>query len=211
MSLHEAIIKTRVELQNTKLHKSGKNKFAGFEYYELSDFLPTLNKLMSQNGLNDVFTIKDGYASLSLICGDEKQEYSIPFEMFEVPLNKGGQPSMQQIQYLGALNTYYKRYLYLNAFGITDGEVIDAMEMSYAPPPSKATANEQKILLDEFKNLCDMYSVNAKDFIIAKLGENVYTDKKLLYKEVRHYMQKQDILQADLEAFAGIEAPAYLQ
>ena len=37
-------------------------------------------------------------------------------------------PSMQDIQYLGALNTYYKRYLYLNAFGITDGEIIDSMD-----------------------------------------------------------------------------------
>ena len=35
---------------------------------------------------------------------------------------------MQHIQYLGALNTYYKRYLYLNAFGITDGEVIDSID-----------------------------------------------------------------------------------
>lgn len=42
------------------------------------------------------------------------------FKKFDTPLNKQGQSSIQDIQYLGALNTYYKRYLYLNAFGITD-------------------------------------------------------------------------------------------
>ena len=126
-SLNESIIKIRVDLQNSKLKKSGKNKFAGFDYFELSDFLPRLNELMLEEGVNDLFTIKDGEAKLTLIKGNEKQEYTMPFVMFNTPLNKNGQPSMQDIQYLGALNTYYKRYLYLNAFGVTDGEVIDGM------------------------------------------------------------------------------------
>ena len=52
---------------------------------------------------------------------------------------------MQDIQYLGALNTYYKRYLYLNAFGITDGEVIDSMdnnEIQSRKSNTKAKAKE---------------------------------------------------------------------
>ena len=39
-NLNESIIKIRVDLQKSKIKKSGKNKFAGFDYYELSDFLP---------------------------------------------------------------------------------------------------------------------------------------------------------------------------
>ncbi len=128
MNLNETIIKIRVELQNSKIKKSGKNRFAGFEYYELADFLPKLNELMLKEKVNDRFTIKDGLAMLELIKGEERQEYTIPFQIFPTPLNKNGSPSMQDIQYLGALNTYYKRYLYLNAFGITDGEVIDSMD-----------------------------------------------------------------------------------
>ena len=126
--LNELIIKIRVELQNSKIKKSGKNKFAGFDYYELADFLPKLNELMLKESINDRFTIDESMARLELIKGDERQEYTIPFKIFPTPLNKSGQPSMQDIQYLGALNTYYKRYLYLNAFGITDGEVIDSMD-----------------------------------------------------------------------------------
>jgi hypothetical protein len=134
--LNESIINIRVKLQNTKIKKSGKNNFAGFDYYELSDFLPKLNELMLEEGVNDVFTIEDEYAKLILIKGEEKQEYKIPFVLFETPYNykknkNTGEiekiKSMQDIQYLGALNTYYKRYLYLNAFGITDGEIIDSM------------------------------------------------------------------------------------
>ena len=131
-SLNESIIAIRVKLQNSKIKKSGKNKYAGFEFFELADFLPTLNKLMQEEGINDLFSIRESIsgvmtASLTLIKGSEVQEYNIPFKMFDTPLNKDGKASMQDIQYLGALNTYYKRYLYLNAFGITDGEVIDNM------------------------------------------------------------------------------------
>lgn len=126
--LNELIIQIRVELQNSKIKKSGRNRFAGFDYYELADFLPKLNELMLKAGINDRYTIDENYAKLELIKDDERQEYTIPFKIFPTPLNKSGQPSMQDIQYLGALNTYYKRYLYLNAFGITDGEVIDSMD-----------------------------------------------------------------------------------
>jgi len=148
-TLNDSIITIRVELQNSKLKKSGYNKFGGFDYFELSDFLPKLNELMLREKMNDIFTIETDInetmvAKLTLIKSEETQEYRIPFKLFDTPLtfkkDRNGDymedsegnyiqvPSMQDIQYLGALNTYYKRYLYLNAFGITDGEVIDAMD-----------------------------------------------------------------------------------
>ena len=172
-NLNESIIKIRVDLQNSKLKKSGKNKFAGFDYFELADFLPRLNELMLQESINDRFYIKDDYATLELQKGEEKQEYTMPFVMFETPLtfkkdksgnfikNKDGDymqvPSMQDIQYLGALNTYYKRYLYLNAFGITDGEIIDSMDNS----------NLEKSPIDELKEKIKKYGTKAR----AKLKE----------------------------------------
>lgn len=135
-NLNESIISIRVKLQNTKLKKSGKNKSTGFDYFELADFLPKLNELMLEEKINDRFCIKDNYATLELQKGEEINTYTMPFVLFDTPVNKKYNKdldeyvevkSMQDIQYLGALNTYYKRYLYLNAFGITDGEVIDSM------------------------------------------------------------------------------------
>lgn len=127
-NLNESIIKIRVELQNSKLKKSGKNRFAGFDYFELADFLPRLNELMLEEGVNDNFKITNDLATLTLIKGEERQEYTMPFVIFDTPLNKSGQASMQDIQYLGALNTYYKRYLYLNAFGIVENDIVDKVD-----------------------------------------------------------------------------------
>lgn len=200
MSLNKSIIKIRVELQNTKLKKSGQNKFAGFSYYELSDFLPTLNKLMQDEGVNDIVTIDSDYATLKLIKDKEENIYTIPYTQFMTPTNKNGQPSMQDIQYLGALNTYYKRYLYLNAFGITDGEVIDAMDNSEykAPPPSKATADDKKVVWDNFTSICQTMGVEAMEF----LGQHIdMSDKKAVYAETRKWLANEQLLKDQLMIF----------
>jgi putative phage essential recombination function protein len=138
--LNEKIIKIKNKFYETAIKKNGKNSFQGFEYFELKDFLPDLVKLMAEEEVNDIFTIKDEYATLKLIHKNETNEYTIPFVMFDVPLNKHGKDSMQKIQYLGALSTYYKRYLYMNAFSITENDKIDAMnndELNTAPESSK--------------------------------------------------------------------------
>ena len=138
--LNEKIIKIKNKFYETATKKSSKNSFQGFEYFELKDFLPDLVKLMAEEEVNDIFTIKDEYATLKLIHKNETNEYTIPFVMFDVPLNKQGKDSMQKIQYLGALSTYYKRYLYMNAFSITENDKIDAMnndELNTAPESSK--------------------------------------------------------------------------
>ncbi|MCI9434740.1 MAG: hypothetical protein HFI86_05680 [Bacilli bacterium] len=181
-TLNESIIKIRVDLQNSKIKKSGKNKYAGFDYYELADFLPKLNELMLQYGINDKFTIEEDKATLILIKGEETQTYNIPFERFETPLvnrkdkagnyvkDKNGEyiqiPSMQDIQYLGALNTYYKRYLYLNAFGITDGEVIDSMDNGDIQKGKKNTKSTKKESQQQ-----DTPTIDYKTTLLNKLKE----------------------------------------
>ena len=175
--LNESIIEIRVKLQNSKIKKSGKNKFAGFDYFELADFLPRLNELMLEEGINDNFKITNEVASLTLIKGEEKQEYTMPFVLFKTPLNKSGQPSMQDIQYLGALNTYYKRYLYLNAFGITDGEVIDSMDNTQLKKTEKEPNYRQELIKHCKENNIDMNQV-AKDYALIgrKLTNDDYYD-----------------------------------
>ncbi|MBE6145035.1 MAG: hypothetical protein E7171_00275 [Firmicutes bacterium] len=176
-NLNDSIISIRVSLQNLKLKKSGKNKFAGFEYYELADFLPALNELMQKENINDQFTIENEMAILILRKGEESQEYKMPFKIFDTPLNKDGKPSMQDIQYLGALNTYYKRYLYLNAFGITDGEIIDSMDTNDLKEVDKV--NYRQLLIDycNSKNI-DMTEVAKKNKLNAKSSQTAF--KKVL-------------------------------
>lgn len=198
LSLNESVANIKVELQKTKIKMSGKNKVVGFNYFELADFLPTLNELLLKYKVNDNFTITTDttfgtdYAILTLIKGEEKQEYRMPFKLFDTPLNTviskitgeaEKKKCMQDIQYLGALNTYYKRYLYMNAFGITDGEVIDGMnnneldgETNSKTTKRKATEGQVKMLAKYYKddNLTKLLETNKikkledMDFDVAK-------------------------------------------
>lgn len=199
-SLNESIISIRVKLQNAKLKKSGKNKFAGFDYFELADFLPKLNELMLEEKINDRFSIinnNDGTmtASLLLIKGGENQVYTMPFVLFDTPTNRREDrdtgevyevKSMQDIQYLGALNTYYKRYLYLNAFGITDGEVIDSMnneELEPAPKEERKATEGQLAILnklsDENKNkVCEKYNIASLEELTLKQASGLIANLK---------------------------------
>lgn len=126
--LNEKIIKIKSKFYETETKKSGKNRT--FQYFELKDFLPRLVKLMAEEEVNDIFTINDGFARLLLVHKDERNEYTMPFVMFDVPVTSQGNDIMQKIQYLGALSTYYKRYLYMNAFSITENDVIETLDNS---------------------------------------------------------------------------------
>lgn len=152
--LNEKIIKIKNKFYETEIKKSGKNKM--FQYFELKDFLPNLVKLMAEEEVNDVFTIDNDFARLKLIHKDEVNEYTIPFVMFDVPVTSQGKDSMQKIQYLGALSTYYKRYLYMNAFSITENDKIDAMDNSELGRNEK-TENKKKKAKEEKRESRENY------------------------------------------------------
>ncbi len=187
-SLNESIISIRVKLQNTKLKKSGKNKFAGFDYFELADFLPKLNELMLEENINDRFYIKDDYATLEIQKDEEIATYTMPFVLFDTPLNWKENKvtkeleqvkSMQDIQYLGALNTYYKRYLYLNAFGITDGEIIDSMdnENLQEEMASEAQIEYIKKLVEDIPSMLNYYKIEKIENLTKKQATDIIKRK----------------------------------
>ncbi len=131
---------------------------------------------MKKYGVIDVisFEKEKGIATLELTDGKTSYNYSIPFELFETPVSKSGYKLMQDIQYLGAQNTYYKRYLYLNAFGITDGEVIDSMDnndLGNKKEPKQTPKKEKTIFKTKFTNLIKDNNLDMNEMAI-KYGLN---------------------------------------
>ena len=93
---------------------------------------------------------------------------------------------MQDIQYLGALNTYYKRYLYLNAFGITDGEVIDSLDNKEIVKKNnevtpKDFMEEMTIQEGQKQNIKGSLKEEDLNKFLEKLGKSSLDD--LTYKE----------------------------
>jgi hypothetical protein len=121
MSVYKKLQQARLALQNTKLNKSGKNKFAGYEYFELSDFLPQVTNIFNEIGLCGVvsFTLETAYLTVHETEGDGFVTFTSPLVMAE---NAKG----QAIQSLGSTHTYFRRYLWLMCMEITENDVVDA-------------------------------------------------------------------------------------
>jgi hypothetical protein len=121
MSVYRKLQAARAEFLLTPIKKSGKNKFAGFEYFELSDFIPTVSKLFDIAGLCGVVRFTDAEATLTVYDadGDGSIVFTSPFVMAE---NAKG----QAIQSLGSTHTYFRRYLWLLAMDIVEVDLVDA-------------------------------------------------------------------------------------
>lgn len=121
LNVYKKLQKARVELQKKNLKKSGKNKFANFEYYELADFMPSVNEIFDNLGLFSRFNIDNETAWLDIINTDNiEQEITFRSQIAEAEI-KGTTP----IQCLGGVHTYMKRYLYQNALEIVESDMFD--------------------------------------------------------------------------------------
>jgi len=138
MSVHKKLMQARVKLQGIQLKKSGQNKFAGFSYFELGDFLPEIQSIFNEVGLCGVVSYATDYASLRIYDVEKPSDpIIITSPMAELVL-KGTHP----IQNMGAIQTYQRRYLWMTAMEIVEHDQLDATVGAQpaapeAPKPAK--------------------------------------------------------------------------
>jgi hypothetical protein len=111
----------RIRLQNTELKKTGHNKFAGYYYFELGDFLPQVQQIFHQVGLCGYISFDTTIATLTIVDIEDNSQLTITSPMVEANL-KGAHP----IQNLGAVETYTRRYLWVSAMEIVEHDALDS-------------------------------------------------------------------------------------
>lgn len=114
MNIYEKIQQARVELQKSGLKKSGHNKFAGFDYFELKDFLPRVNTIFGELKLFSKFDLTENEGILTIINSENLEEK----ETFVTPIAKIEMKGQNVLQQIGSTHTYLKRYCYYNALEI---------------------------------------------------------------------------------------------
>lgn len=155
MSVYKKLMEARTKLQSMQLKKSGLNKFAGYEYFELSDFLPQVQSIFSQVGLCGVVSYEQEIAKLTITdIDDPAQQIVITSPMAEANL-KGCHP----VQNLGAVETYQRRYLWMTALEILEHDAVDAavdtavLEKPALTPANKSVWNNAKNAFKRDQNL----------------------------------------------------------
>lgn len=142
MSIYKKIQIVKKKLLEANLRKTGENKYAGFKYYELADFTPTIINLCNDVGLFTKISFNNDEARLTIINSDkpdQREEYTSPMRTLEL---KG----CNQIQALGGVETYSRRYLYMSAFDIIENDMFDAQSGSNNSKDVKATDKQIELL-----------------------------------------------------------------
>jgi hypothetical protein len=143
MSVYKKLQEARIMLQNTKLNKSGKNKFAGYEYFELGDFLPAIQLICHNMGLCGHITFYTDIAILTIVDVDDNSQIE-----FKSPMSSAALKGCHDVQNLGAVQTYLRRYLWTNAFEIVEHDALDAttgaVEVAKKPDVKPAATPEPK-------------------------------------------------------------------
>jgi hypothetical protein len=139
MSVHKKLMDARLKLQGMELKKSGHNKFAGYHYFELGDFLPAIQTIFAELGLCGIVSYEADVAKLCITDTEDGTVVVITSPMAEANL-KGAHP----IQNLGAVETYQRRYLWMTALEIVEHDAIDASEAADPVKPQAPVKLEKK-------------------------------------------------------------------
>jgi len=158
MGVYKKLSQARTMLRSTELKKSGRNNFAGYNYFELGDFLhPTLD-IFDQLGLMSIVSFTKEEAMLSIVDMDGGGEIVITS-----PFGSAALKGCHEVQNIGAVETYQRRYLYTAAMEVLEHDALDATTGKDNPKHRPATTNlvsdkRQSELADLALGMEDMFT-----------------------------------------------------
>ena len=163
MSVYKKLMEARVQLQAAPLKKSGHNKFAGYQYFELGDFMPTINQIFHQIGLCGVVSFEKDLATLTITDTEDGSQLVLKSPMADANL-KGCHP----IQNLGAVETYTRRYLWVTAMEIVEHDALD----------SSAPIKEDKVVITPTQGIADSLPPEEMEYLRELAMELIALDGK---------------------------------
>ena len=122
MNVYQKLNLARAKFHTAKLKKSGHNKFANYYYFELGDFvIPALN-IFDEVGLTSVITFGTEVAEMRIINNED------PGDCIYItsPMSTAALKGCHEVQNLGAVQTYIRRYLWVAALEIVEHDALDA-------------------------------------------------------------------------------------
>jgi hypothetical protein len=104
------------------MKKSGHNKFAGYQYFELGDFLLPIQQIFNEIGLCGIVSFTKEVATLRIYDTESSE-----FIEFTSPMGSAALKGCHEVQNIGAVETYQRRYLYVAAMEIVEHDAIEAV------------------------------------------------------------------------------------
>jgi hypothetical protein len=164
MSVYTKLNLAREIFHATKLEKTGLSKFAGYSYFELGDFILPAIKAFKQCGLCAYISFGAEFAVMTIV--DTETPGGNPEKIvITSPMSTAALKGCHDVQNLGAVQTYLRRYLWVAALEIVEHDALDAT-VGKDKPIHSPTGNP--VLSDKRKNI-------IADVALA-IGERIRSD-----------------------------------
>lgn len=183
MNVFQKLQLARKIVSEMQIQKSGANDTEGFNYFELADFVPMLNKLGDRIGLMPQFSMTNDTATLKIVNIDKPSEvadFSIPTADLQMQNAEG--KAAEGIQILGGKTTYLRRYLYQIAYEISVKDTVDSRSRTPEKPVDQLDPRDIQAI-DEASDVMHLNTIcqnikNRKGFTKHQALLKEYTKKK---------------------------------
>jgi hypothetical protein len=122
MNVYEKLNIARKKFHGIELKKSGHNKFAGYKYFELGDFIIPALDIFNEVGLTALISFGKEEASMTIIDVDKPEDRIV----INSPMSTAALKGCHEVQNLGAVQTYLRRYLWVAALEIVEHDALDS-------------------------------------------------------------------------------------
>ena len=166
MNVYQKLNEARDIFHQAKLKKSGHNKFANYYYFELGDFVIPALEIFKSVGLTSVIRFGIDQAVMEIVNTDKPEEKII----ITSPMSSAALKGCHEVQNLGAVQTYIRRYLWVAALEIVEHDALDGTvgsdKNTIKPTDGVIVSKErQNIIADVAIAIADR--MNADDLIGA--------------------------------------------
>lgn len=121
MSVYKKLMQARIKLHGMEIKKSGYNTFAKYNYMELADFLIPAQQTFNELGLCGVVSFTADVATLTITDMETDKQILITS-----PMGSAALKGCHEVQNVGAVETYQRRYLWVAALEIVEHDALDS-------------------------------------------------------------------------------------
>jgi hypothetical protein len=185
MNVYQKLNVARHKFHNTEIKKSGHNKFAGYKYFELGDFIVPALSIFDEVGLTSIISFGKESADMRIINTDKPEEMIV----IESPMSEANLKGCHPVQNLGAVQTYIRRYLWVAALEIVEHDALDSSkpveDKKVIITPSQGIADtippEEMQYLQELavELIANVAEGNPKQALERLDSENLEADQKV--------------------------------
>lgn len=189
--VHRKLSAARQKFHTLKLRKTGKNTFAGYEYFELGDFLVPALAVFDEVGLGGYVSFDRETASMTIVDLDNPEDRIV----LTSPMGSAALKGCHEVQNIGAVETYQRRYLWVAALEIVEHDALDAtngnVETRPRADPVRMATDEQRATMmtlipaagKTVQSIVEAYKVSALDELTEAQAASTIKRLQALAKE----------------------------